>query len=605
MSKLRASNMIGAVGYPAPIPRFTLDNYYGGHLGLQEVGGVIELRVVIWGDSLGTLTPGAIHDPIETMAAALEQAIIRDNRQTKLKVTIINRSWGGRNTRNAGDDGQTVQSIIDGGAAPPEWPDIGSLDLNQPWADIIEADAPHMIFYAFGMNDGHNFSGLFVEAMRLRVAAMPSKPLLIVSTPLRPSHLAANVNIGSFVAQQGRIMGATGQRTWAEYSNVPFLDCARHECMITAGADGYGFDPCTVYFREDDGVSAPMVFRRRDSAKTDSDWQAEITLADAASLNAHTLRFYTSPAPGPDASDPTGPVFPELGQTWIDLYAVGGFYAIRPYFGLNLSEAVSDVATVTGPVTVKFALKNGWLRATVGGKVVYNNVVPYSGARMKPRIAFADGHAPTGATIKYIRGQWQRTLAVLDDRQAFGSTAISGDIEGGNDLNHPTSWLNALVWSAVIEAVDWFMPILSEVMSASPGTNGRRVGINTKDPQGTLHIVKTALASVPALNPIANALVLEGAGLSIINEDDGTCRITLGSPTHGMEGEIIYAPATGYMTIRTNRPDPTRPLDTAAAGHSALQLSVNDGPPTWRTVKAGANGTGPGGTGRALYIDNA
>lgn len=179
--------------------------------------------VVLMGDSISTSGPDG-YTTSSDMWSVLCSEMVRKN-PTKL-ISFLNRSVGGQTWPNA----NTKPTVF-----PPEWYTNSSLD----WLDVIKADAPDVIFLAFGMNDANGFNAGAVNAVVTKINAWAKVPNIIFITNPVPALSTSYQDGFGFVAavfQEGRDQVAGYVRGYAKQHGYGIIDLNRAQ---TAMRDGY------------------------------------------------------------------------------------------------------------------------------------------------------------------------------------------------------------------------------------------------------------------------------------------------------------------------------------------------------------------------------
>lgn len=93
------------------------------------------------------------------------------------------------------------------------------------------------------------------------------------------------------------------------------------------------------------------------------------------------------------------------------------------------------------------------------------------------------------------------------------------------------------------------------------------------------------------------------AGISIITANTAQGAVRFADTDNDSAGSVVYDHSADTYTVECNDANSAQFDNDSTAGNTRFLLyDVNSG--QLERVKVGANGTGPGGTGRALYIDN-
>lgn len=134
--------------------------------------------------------------------------------------------------------------------------------------------------------------------------------------------------------------------------------------------------------------------------------------------------------------------------------------------------------------------------------------------------------------------------------------------------------------------------------------SSQNIGIGISTPDTLLHVWNGSAGTVSAF---ANTLLtLENSTHAYINfltPNTSLQAIKFGDPEDTDAGQVIYDHSSDALTLKAASANALQVDGNATAGNTRLLIyDVNSA--TLERVKVGANATGPGGVGRALYVDN-
>ena len=250
-------------------------------------------------------------------------------------------------------------------------------------------------------------------------------------------------------------------------------------------------------------------------------------------------------------------------------------------------------------------VKDDWASIKLNGLSVYEGILYRHGGAFSPVVSVTSGTVGPW-NIRTWEADWVQSTPALTDYEMWGSTSIANSIEGGNNLNHPTSKGAAYVYRDLFDAQDWRIPVLTVGNTNYPNTTERKIGIGTDVPKGFLHVTKAAATSyLPSGN--ANNLVLEDSsapGLSFGMASGGAARINFGVPGTPDQGAITWNASNNQLILRTNSTTGFMVYPPASDGFAGVQCLVRlAGVTSLQQVYVGAADSG--GTGfRMLRIAN-
>ena len=537
--------------------------------------------VVIMGDSIATDTPTTTFDETDSLWGQLQRAIVRSN--PSLTFTFENRAIGGSTWTNANPS--TLLNTT--GLTLPSWAGAGT----DSWLTIVEAMTPDMLILAWGMNDRENFVTAQFRAVVQEILSWTKVPDIVFINTMVPNRYSSDATISSDVSQNGRLFNAHYIRTWAAYNGFPCIDLNRQYCKIVQG-----FDPRSTYFTGTASATSQII--PYTAPETQQDFGIEIvTTASAALWSGKRIKLTTS-YQGPN------------GGSWLELYDDAGFLAVEfvaiddgPGRYLQYTSAV--VTPTAGSINIKIFIKDDWVRITLGTSVVFEGLIYRHGGTYSPILSVTSGTVGPWNIRTWI-AIWVPNNPALNDYELWGSTDTSASVEGGNDLNHPTSKGAAFIYRDLFDAQDWRIPVAIIGNTLYPLSTERKIGIGTTAPKGFLHITKTAAT---AFNPDGNAnnLVIEDAtqpGMTFGMNAGGAVRIRFGTPASPDHAGITWVESTNEFTVRTADLSGFVVIPPGVDTLAGIQCLVNiAGVTTLRQVSVGAADSGGVGF-RLLRVPN-
>lgn len=550
------------------------------------------VRVAIMGDSLATAYTGTSLDTTGTIWGAIIEQMKEMNPGVTLEFHQF--GWGSRTWTNAN---QTVQSVIDGGATPPLW---AYGDGSLPWVNYVLAVNPHVVFVVFGMNDRENVS---VERVQLCTDALKVATDPVILTPMVPHSSSTDTNISSEASQDGRLAQGLLIRSMCAENGWGMVDLQRHQLRVNGKVldDGMlaGIDPRRTVMSTTSGFTATTIVPALTGPMTDQDFGVEIVASTG--VFSTTRRFVLTTSRSLPNAKTRLEIYKSGANVAIDFFADGNDVADTP----EKTVITTGIWPLSGNFDLRIFRRDIWTEIHMGSVTLFRGVAPSLGGRFAPTITFAAG--TTGdMSVRWHTAKFVRNYPLIDDTEMWGDPLVNDNIEGGNNLNHPTYAGVAHAVRPAFERQDFNLPRIVQGSTANLGPSQRFSGIGRHDPQALLHIAKSLLAQAYTVSTAANNLVLEdetNVGMSLLTGNGGVIRIRGGAPSKVDAFEINWTAANGIATFRTNGVDKVRILELFQSGHTALQVAI-DGEGGFQSVRVGANGTGPGGVGRALWVQN-
>jgi len=590
-----------AVDQPAQTGRLTLGdlrdqmgNINGGSV-VNKVTGTIDVArhfrqssltenpvVAIIGDSISTDEPTRSFDESESMWGQLQRQLTEANRS--LDFTFYNRAIGGSTYTSANPS----TNLSATGLTLPDWAGAGS----SPWLEYVEALAPDILFVSWGMNDRQNFVTAQHRAVVNAIKSWDKVPDLVFVTPMVPSRFTDNNDISGDEAQNGRLFNAHYIRSWALYNQHAFVDLNRQFCQAVQGFDSRQ----TVMRRA--SASTPKTIPHT-GAETDQDFGFNINTIASSTLWAGKRITISTSYEGPNSGSS------------LEIYDNGGtlsvqFVAIDDGPGRYLTVDSAVTTPTSGEMNLSVFIKDTWASIKLDGESIYEGLFYRHGGRFQPVIDVTSGSVGP-FNIEYWNATFASYKPVITDYQMWGSPDVGNDVEGGNDLNHPTSLGAATIYRPILENQNWVIPVAVVGTGLYPQTTERKLGVGTVIPKGIISSEKNPISGGYSPNATANNLVLtdeNSAGMSFGVGDTGVCRIEMGIDTEPNRGGMSYILSSDILSLKAGNTDAVKVLVPTVSNTLGLQVLHNDGTTTQlKQVSVGAPDSGGVGF-RSLRIIN-
>jgi len=406
---------------------------------LRNASGKAAPVCVLVGDSIATPEPGVTFDDSGSLYGTLRRQIAAQNPTSS--PIVYNRSIGG--TRWDHLSNNKFPNLNDLPMAIPTWPDDPSVDTStDSWLDTITALSPDVIFFNFGMNDREIFSEVHFQDVLFDMESQLPNTDLVFITNMVPNYYSSSPNRGGDDAQNARLFVAERVRTEATYHGHGVIDVGREQVRKVAGCD-----PClTSLGRVADAVSASTPYPIPQDC--DRDFGIVATIPLEATTWDTRIKLTTS-------------MQGDNSESWIEIYEDGGTVQVEFAVLDNTNGRYKTVdsgipAATSGDLDLSIFLRGGWASVEIDGTLVFDGLIKRHGGTMRPVLSFLDGRS-TAITVTAYAGTYQRVAPQMTFTEMFGSPAVSGDVEGGNDENHPTSLGWAAIFGEVFSATDLTM----------------------------------------------------------------------------------------------------------------------------------------------------
>lgn len=521
--------------------------------------------VVLVGDSIATESPTPANFGASlwyTLVTAVQQA------NPGRSISFFNRAVGG----------QTWTTL--NGTANANWPGWYS-NHSKAWLDYVKEVRPDAVVVALGMNDAENFVFAQMKAAIDKMLAFSQEPDIILATTMTPSSTTADTSYSSFTAQNGRDACAAYVRGYALADGYGLLDFGRQLRLVR---DGY--DQRVAALRQISSASAALPWTATTQAQ--SDFSLGLSFAGV------TGGWWTG---GPQV------LTVQLGTLGVNTVTElliddsAGFVRItvrdrQPGVGsTNQYQIVTTIARPTGTVVFGVLVQDQRLLVTVNGTVAFDKTIKrFAGIFYPVLSAVTTSISPT---LTYCAGEAARYMAHMDDGALWGLTG-DGTYQG-NGLNHPSALAVATVIAPVVFGADWAHTVFTIGADAvGLTTNG---GVGEPDPLCRLHVTKTQMSTDVVPIATANNLLLEdasAAGLTIMTEDGGTCRIMFADASNTQQFQIAYAHTSNIGTITHSGTDVLSMLAAVAYWGVPMRLASY--------AKASLPSAATAGAGGMIYV---
>jgi hypothetical protein len=508
------------------IPRQSTSDYYhnpdvtANHL--RQFNSVSRPKVVLMGDSISTYFANSINRGdllTECLRRALDTAIPNG-------VDFYNMAISG--TPLAGYGSNYYDPLI------PWYAGFST----SAWIDVVKAKQPDLLIFSWGMNDADVFNVNYMGLLIDYVNTWDKVPSIVFCTGVAPSP-----RTGSYTDYEieARDRAAGWIRSYAKFRNVGLLDFNRKFLMAREG-----YDPLSTVGFYGDAVTAVFSSPLWSSTGTKRcyDFRAQITFN---SLNMNDSTSYMVVRTGEGSND------------FIIISKVdGATMRVRMFAG----NAAGSVAPINKTYAFTWTNLNGMyltfekegdhfaiyvendpLNGQMSDPIVYERLV-HSGGSFIPQV-YSTNSVTILSSVTYTYGYPRVNTPSITDTMIFGtdSTALP---QGGNGLNHPSSYAGAYVYRPVIDTVMWYNFI--ETIGNSGYTTNRYYSgelLNAGSSTSFQVAVNTFYAS-PVI--IRNLTTWTRIGLDVVGTAAGNMRVGLYTMLNGRPSKLMK----DYGTIATS-----------------------------------------------------
>lgn len=376
-------------------------------------------RVVLVGDSLSSF----YNIDSVNFTGIYESHLRRHFMELNTSINFINRAIGGMRYF---DLGKATPALTAPSAQYP-WYD----NFSKRWMEYVQDTNPDVIVLAFGMNDGSgwdigNFQQANFQTMMDDLRSLPSRPEIIFCTNILPS--TENPATSSDAEQSGRDAMAGWTRSYAKFMGFSYIDIHRRFRMLRDGVD-----PCVLHYARKTVVEVVTLPWDYTGSICDG-YSARVTLDDPA-VATTGLTFQLSAYSNN---------FLQLKYTGA-LWETSVFTASSGTVGTFSRNLAAGNAPVTG-TQIHFVLNGSVVTIFIDYNTtpVYNADVVRFGGAFVPRINGAGS-----IKVDLMAGVMLPCKASMTDADIYSPS----NIDGGNDLNHPTAKASSVIYGRVLDSV--------------------------------------------------------------------------------------------------------------------------------------------------------
>lgn len=376
-------------------------------------------RVLLVGDSLSTIFNIDSVNFSSTFESNLRRAVKELNQTAK----FFNRAIGGQRYYDLGKETPVLTELSD---AYPWYSDI-----TKRWMDYISETTPDVIFIAFGMNDGNgwdvgNFQQNIFLNMMEDLRSIPSRPEIVFCTNILPS--TEHQQTESFAYQHGRDAMAGWTRSYAQSLGYSYIDIHRRFKMVRDGVD-----PCSMSYARK-AIQRPVTLPWTYTDLKCDGYSARVTIDNPDTLISG-IQFQLS----------------SYLNNFISLRYKDSKWLVTGYTGTSSSNGISLSHMASGPMPVEgtqisFILNGNTVTILIGKNTdpIFSGQVLRFGGSFEPKIG------GNGAVkVDLIVGTMLPFQASLIDSDIYSP----GEIDGGNDINHPTAKASSILYTRPLDSV--------------------------------------------------------------------------------------------------------------------------------------------------------
>lgn len=395
--------------------------------------------VVFLGDSTYTIQPD-VRSRTETVQSMITNALVR--KYPEKNISFHNRAIGGQTWTTAND--KPSRTIW--------W----YTDPDKPWLDYVKELDPDLVVIGFGMNDSKSFKASDMRSVIGKLQSIETPPDILIGTNLVPSIGTPQSDFNSKAAQEGRDFVAGYMRSFAIANDIPFLDFNRYENIVRDGRDVM----TTAIHRDGFQDSSEIVNGHWTYGRELNDFAVEVYIHSTDPQ--HNLDIYNGVHGqfymklGPDREDV---VFFDNDNGKVRLRFFSG--------GQNYKTITTSQDIPTG--LIRFYVEKSGTTFTYRADTLdehldlvrIDDLITHGGL-FQPKVGYylkSDGPlTPAWLTTNY--GVPTKYMPTLFDDEIWGgaSSEVETSLEGGNGVNHPSSYGAKMIYGPVIDAADWCRP---------------------------------------------------------------------------------------------------------------------------------------------------
>lgn len=506
--------------------------------------------VVFVGDSTYTLQPN-VRSRTETLYSMVQNKLRQEFPEKE--ITFHNRAIGGQRW----DHANSVPNRAIWWYTDPTF--------TKPWLDYVEDLNPDLVVLGFGMNDGadtSDFSPSAVRSVISKVRTLSEGTDVIVGTNLVPSIGTPQTGFSGKEAQEGRDYVAGYVRSYCMSNSVPILDFNRFETIIRDGYDIMNTNINRDVYRDSTGITNGTWLYGRELY----DFKVEVYIQSTDPQ--YNLDIYNGVY---------GQFYVKVGPSREDVVFFGNDNGKVKLSFLSGGEAYKSITTTqdipTGVINFHIE-KSGTTFVYRDGSsdddldlVRIDDLITHGGV-FNPAIGYylqSDGPLdPAWVTTNY--GVPTHYLPSSFDAELWGSPSTQNETrdEGGNGVNHPSSYGAKSIYYPVIDASNWKLPFTSRKPPRIIGT-----GITEIEP-----VICTVVDNVVTLNGIIS---LNGnTDLMAVSDDaiptqSSTFILAVASDgLGGLSTTILRVSPSGFMKVASGQSIP------ATIYLSGVSYMIND-----------------------------
>lgn len=321
----------------------------------------------------------------------------------------------------------------------------------QLWSSYVQALAPDLVIFAFGMNDSFNVR---VQAMKDtfdNLQTWAKVPSIVVCTNLVPSPASTAFPEGQ-AGQEARDKAAGLIRSYTKFRGLGLVDLHRKARMVR---DGY--DPLSSIMTRGDTVDSVLsgsVYVSLGTRRV-TDYKARVRFDSAAMSLTQWITLKT----GPGVNDFVQ--FQKVDANNIRVSAYCGDIDSLAYSSINYAHTFPPgvgyhlVVEISGTNIVVYIDYDGNFGASYGAVVAIPRVA--LGSEFTPDVRDNAGHVLYGVDFSY--GEQRVNVPSVKNSLLWGDGSSAIDVHGGSGWNHPGGFAASHIYRPVIQGIKWWEPI--------------------------------------------------------------------------------------------------------------------------------------------------
>lgn len=396
-----------------------------------------EIKVAIFGDSLGTYRPGAGFGRMDLKVEAYRSVLAKAF--PGVTINLQNFSIGGQTFDDWDSTGTTLAA---GGVTLADYPWFTTA--GNTWISYVETFAPDLVIVAFGQNNaGTNLLVTELKDIADEIESWTTVPDILWETTLSQS----SQNASSTEDRINRLDGVAGlTRSYARYRGHGVIDMHRMGCLAVSG-----FDP--RYSAEFGASVSPTAATTTNSTEACMNWRAVITY-DASSWadgSADYIRVRTGSGSGSDFFQ----LKKTAGGMWQPLWSGG-------YTGGTVSDFENTSYTAATGSSEKLIVEVNDDMLTVydddastatGLEPIWAVPIVRNGGITVPFVQTSSMTNIPLTTVTFYHGRPRTCIPVLNDSVMWEpATSTWG---GTTTINHPSAVASPYIYRMVLEQINW------------------------------------------------------------------------------------------------------------------------------------------------------